>query len=152
MVIDIGKKAETQNAALLPFEGLLGEWTTTGTHPAIPNAVLHGKASFAWENGGAFLIWRSEIEHLQFPAGVAIFGSDDDAGIWWLTYFDERGVSRKYEIKLRPDGFIMERLTPKFSQRMTFTIEEDRIVSRGEMSRDGGAWEGDLSLTYDRVK
>jgi hypothetical protein len=42
---------------------------------------------------------------------------------------------------------------PKFRQRMTFTIDADgsRIVSKGEMSRDGKPWEGDLELTYERI-
>ena len=41
---------------------------------------------------------------------------------------------------------------PSFSQRVTITIEDDgnKMVSKGEMSRDGAAWEDDLSLTYER--
>ena len=40
-----------------------------------------------------------------------------------------------------------------FAQRNTITIEDGgaRLTGRGEMSRDGGEWEDDLSLTYDRV-
>ena len=146
MIIDIGKSAQIQNPALLPFTGLVGQWRTMGTHPFVPDTLLHGRASFTWEQGGAFLLWRSEIDHPQFPAGVAVFGSDDDARIFWLTYFDERRISRRYEIKLSEGGFMMERLTPKFSQRMNFVIGPGRIDSRGEMSREGGGWEDDLSL------
>ena len=70
----------------------------------------------------------------------------------FLSYFDERGISRKYDVTVDDDGFTMQRTDPKFSQRMTFKIEADgnRIVSKGEMSRDGGNWEGDLSLIFER--
>ena len=154
MTSEIGGKAQIPNPALEPFVGLVGEWRTTGTHPAVPDVTLHGRVSFAWQDGGAFLVWRSQVDHPLFPNGVAIFGSDDDAKTWFISYFDERRISRRYDVTLTPNGFNMQRLTPRFSQRMTFAIEPggDRIVSRGEMSRDGGAWEADLSLTYDRLK
>jgi hypothetical protein len=154
MEAEIGWKAQIPNPALKPLEAIVGEWETTGIHPYFPDVAVRGRTSFAWQDGGAFLVWRSEVDHPQFPSGIAIFGSDDEAKTWFITYFDSRGVSRKYDITLEPDGFTMHRETEKFSQRATFRIEAggDRIVSRGEMSRDGGAWEGDLSTTYERVK
>jgi hypothetical protein len=30
-------------------------------------------------------------------------------------------------------------------------IEKDRLTTTGEMSRDGGDWEKDLSLTYTKA-
>ncbi|MGP8267956.1 MAG: hypothetical protein ACLQOQ_18560 [Beijerinckiaceae bacterium] len=44
------------------------------------------------------------------------------------------------------------RNSPEFSQRMVLTIADDgkTIVSKGEMSKNGGAWEPDLELTYAR--
>jgi hypothetical protein len=42
---------------------------------------------------------------------------------------------------------------PKFSQRFVCTISEngETMDGRGQMSRDGGPWEDDLSLEYSRV-
>ena len=42
---------------------------------------------------------------------------------------------------------------PDFSQRMVLTIPDGgrRMEAKGEMSRNGGAWEPDLQLTYSRV-
>jgi hypothetical protein len=45
-----------------------------------------------------FLIMRSEIEHPEFPTGTAIFGSNNVAGEFFMLYFDERGISRKYDV------------------------------------------------------
>ena len=149
----IGSEARKPNASLKPFEPLIGEWRTTGTHPLLPGKPLHGRASFSWIEGGAFLVWRSEIDEPEVPSGTAILGSDDAQGTFFLLYFDERDVSRAYGVTIRGDVMIWSRDDPKFRQRMTFTIDADgsRIVSKGEMSREGKPWEGDLELTYERI-
>lgn len=153
MADGIGSKARMPNPVLAPLGRLVGTWRSSGTHPALVGPPLAGRASFTWQDEGAFLVWRSEVDHPQIPDGIAIFGSDNEAGTVLITYFDERGISRKYDVRLTTEGFEMERLTPKFSQRMQFRIEADgtRMVSHGTMSRDGGPWEGDLSMTYERV-
>jgi hypothetical protein len=150
MTDKIGSKANKPNPALKPFETLVGEWQTTGTHPYFPDAELHGRASFGWIEGGAFLMHRSEIDHLEFPAGVQIFGSDDKAGTYYMLHFDERGISRKYDVSITKSQLKWWRDDTEFSQRFTMEIKGDRLVSTGEMSRDGGEWEKDLSLTYTK--
>jgi hypothetical protein len=152
MTKEVGAKAQIPNPALKLLEPLIGEWHTTGTHPYFPDAELHGRASFEWIEGGAFLRMRSEINHPKFPDGVAIFGSDDEAKAYYQIYYDERGISRKYDIAVTGNQITLWRDDDHFSQRFTMTIEDDRLVSAGEMSRDGGDWETDLSLTYTRQK
>jgi hypothetical protein len=149
----VGERALIPNPALAPLGGLIGEWRTTGTHPLVPGTTFHGHTSFAWHEGGAFLIMRSEIEEKEIPSGVAIIGSDDAAGTFTMIYFDERGVSRKYDVTLTGNRLVWARDEAGFAQRQTLVIEEDgsRLVGSGEMSRDGGDWEGDLALTYERV-
>jgi hypothetical protein len=151
MAKHIGAKACKPNPALKLFETLVGEWRTTGTHPYFPDVELHGRVSFAWIEGGAFLMMRSEIDHPKFPDGVAIFGSDDQAQTYYMLYFDERGVSRKQDVSIREGQLKWWRDDPHFSQRYIMDLSQDRLVSSGEMSRDGGEWEKDLSLTYERV-
>src|SRR5688572_22392670 len=97
---DIGREARIANPALRPFAFLLGKWTTTGTHPEVPGKTFHGRTSFAWHEAGAFLIMHSEIDEPEIPSGVAILGSDDAAKTFFLSYFDERGISRKYDVTL----------------------------------------------------
>lgn len=93
---------------------------------------------------------RSEIDHPKFPDGIEIFGSDQ-AGTFYMLHFDERGVSRKFDVSINKNQIKWCRDDPKFSQRVTVTIEKDRLVGKGEMCRDGGAWEADLSLTYKKA-
>ena len=90
-------KAEIPNPALKKLNFLVGEWKTVGTHPLVPDTIFHGHTSFDWLEGGAFLIMHSEIDEPQIPSGIAIFGSDDSNKEFYMLYFDERHVSRKYE-------------------------------------------------------
>lgn len=149
----IGSRAKMANGALAPLSRLIGSWKVVGTHPAVPDTTLRGRASFEWNEGGAFIMWRSQIDDDRFPDGLAIFGSDDEAGTVFLSYFDERGVSRKYDVTIEDAGISLERLNPKFSQHMHLTIDPggERIVSRGRFCRDAASWEDDLSLIYARA-
>ena len=153
MTSPIGSEALIPNPALLPFKAFVGEWQTTGTHPYVPGKIFHGRVSFAWHEGGAFLIMRSEIDEPEIPSGVAVFGSDDAAGTYTMIYFDERGVSRKYEVTMTANLLTWHRDEPTFSQRFAIAMEGggDTMTGKGEMSRDGAPWEDDLSLAYVRV-
>jgi len=146
-------KARKKNHCLQAFNILIGEWKTTGSHPAIPNVVLNGKTSFEWLEGGAFVIMHSHIDHKDFPDGIAIFGSDDSEDEYVMNYFDERNVSRRYLCSLKNNVWKWWRNDSEFSQRCTCEIQDNgnKIVSKGEMSRNGGPWEGDLGLVYTRI-
>ena len=145
-------EAAKPNPALASLGRLVGTWATSGTHPLVPGKVFHGCTSFAWIEGGAFLIMRSQIDEPEIPSGIAIFGTDDTTGECVMLYFDERGVSRRYETSLRDNVWRWWRDAPGFSQRAVATIAADgqTMVSRGELSRDGEHWEPDLALTYTR--
>jgi hypothetical protein len=147
-------KAVKPNPALKPFEVLIGEWKTTGTHPLVPDTTFYGHASFKWIEGGAFMIVHSEVDMHGFPNGIIIFGSDDASGEYFMFYFDERNVSRKYDVSINGNTIKWWRNTPEFSQRYTWTISEDKqtVISEGEMSKDGGTWEKDLEQIFTRMK
>jgi len=146
-------EAAKPNLALEPLKALVGTWDTVGTHPLVPGKTFHGRTSFSWMEGGAFLIMRSRIDEPEIPSGIAIFGSDDAAGTYSMQYFDERGVSRKYDVSVQDDVVQWWRDEPAFRQRNVVTIAADgrTMSARGEMSRDGAAWEPDLALTFTRA-
>lgn len=142
------------NPALKQFSKLVGEWKITGTHPYLPGKILHGHSSFKWIEGGAFLIWHSVINEKHFPSGIAIFGSDDATGEFFMLYFDDRKVSRKYEVSFQDNVLKWWRNAPGFSQRYTWTFTDsgNTIIGKGELSKDGISWERDLEQTFTRVK
>ncbi|HET7467220.1 MAG TPA: hypothetical protein VFL29_11165 [Candidatus Dormibacteraeota bacterium] len=152
MAREIGFEALQPNPALQALEPVVGTWVTTGTHPYLRGKTLHGRVSFEWIEGGAFLLMRSEIDEPGIPSGMAIFGSDDASREVYMLYFDERGVSRKYDVSFEHNVVRWQRNSPEFSQRMVLTVAEDgkTIVSKGEMSKSGASWEPDLELTYTR--
>ncbi|MFN8440545.1 MAG: hypothetical protein U0175_07250 [Caldilineaceae bacterium] len=153
MAHNFSQKASIPNPALEPFRVLIGVWNTTGTHGLLPDTILHGHASFEWIEGGAYLLAHSEIDDPRFPSGIAIFGSDDAEGTFYMLSFDERGISRKHEMTLRDNLWKWWRNAPGFSQRYQGTISDDgnTIIGKGELSKDGVTWEKDLDLTYKRV-
>jgi hypothetical protein len=154
MTPQIAPEAAIPNPRLAAFAPLIGTWTTLGHHALIPNTTLHGRTSFEWLEGGAFLCMRSEIDEPRIPSGIAIIGSDDQAESCSMQYFDERGVSRRYEISMVGNVMRWWRDAPDISQRYTLTVSADgnALYANGEMSRDGGAWGPDLELMYTRVK
>jgi hypothetical protein len=150
---DFMREAAIPNPALKPFGVLIGEWKTKGTHPLVPNTTLNGHCSFKWIEGGAFLIWYSKIDNERFPAGIAIFGSDDATGQYFMMYFDQRKVSRKYEVSFEDGVLKWWRNAPGFFQRYSWTIADDgnTIISQGQLSKDEATWEKDLELTFTRI-
>lgn len=153
MAAKIGSEARRANPALNVFDVLVGEWKTIGTHPEVPGKTFHGRSSFEWIEGGAYLLMRSEIDEPEIPSGLAIFGSDDAAGTYFMLYFDERGVSRKFDVTMNGRTLEWHRDNPEFAQHCTLTVEDEgrKLRSTGRMSRAGGAWTDDLALNYERI-
>ena len=153
MTTPIGREAQRPNPALEPLTPLIGEWRTTGTHPLMPGTTLSGRTSFAWHEGGAFVVMRSEIDEPGIPSGIAVVGSDDAAGTFTMIYFDERDVSRRYTVEVGDGEVSWHRDEAGFAQRMVLTVDGDghRLHAQGTMSREGAPWEPDLQLTYERI-
>ncbi len=151
---NLKNEAAIPNPLLEPWSVLVGEWDTIGKHRLLPDTTLHGHASFEWLEGGAFLMMRTETEEEGFPSGIAIYGSDDAAETCTMLYFDERGVSRKFEATLRDNVWKQWRNAPGFSQRFTGTLADngDTILGVWELSEDDSTWKRDLELRFTRVK
>jgi hypothetical protein len=153
MTTAIGPEAQRRNPALEPLVPLIGDWRTTGTHPLVPGTTFHGRTSFGWAEGGAFVVMRSEIDEPEIPSGVAVIGSDDATGTFTMLYFDERDISRRYTVEVGDGEVAWRRDEAGFAQRMVLAVASDgrRLDASGTMSREGGPWEDDLHLTYERI-
>jgi hypothetical protein len=147
-------EAMIPNPRLAAFKPLIGEWTTVGRHSMMPGITLHGRTVFEWHEGGAFLRIRSEIEEPGIPSAIALIGSDDNGGSLTMLYFDERTVSRRFDVALDGAELRWWRTAPGFSQRFVLTVAPDRDTLHGvsSLSKDDATWEQDLELSYARVK
>jgi hypothetical protein len=138
----------------MQFEGwqrLVGRWTTEATHPALPDTVVSGEATFEWLADQQFLIQRSHHDHPEIPDAVAVMGMID--GKPTMHYFDPRGVHRVFEAEITQDTWRFWNNTPGFAQRFTGTLNADNttITGEGELSRDGATWDRDLAITYRKM-
>ena len=147
----------TSNPALDQLALLIGEWdieiTSMSFHPD-PAAVVRGRSSFDWLEGGAFLIQHSEMPHSDFPRSIAVMGPDDAAATYRMLYYDSRGVSRIYRMTFGGGIWTIWRDFPEFSQRFHGTFSEDGrlITAYWEKTSDGSNWERDFDLTYTKVR
>lgn len=123
-------EAAIPNPALNPLKKLIGEWKTVGTHPYVPDTTFHGSTSFDWIEGGSFLMMHSKIDEPEIPNGIAIFGSDDSTGEYFMLYFDERTVSRNYQVSFQDNLVKWWRDTQDFSQRLTLTFVDSLNIGR----------------------
>ena len=96
---------------------------------------------------------RSDIEEPGIPSAIALIGSDDNAAVFTMLYFDERAVARRFEVTLG-DGMVRwSRVAPGFSQRYLLTMgpADDTLHGVSSLSKDDETWEQDLELKYTRV-
>ena len=154
MAKQLADEAMIPNPRLAAFKPLIGVWTTVGSHSMMPGITLHGRTAVEWHEGGAFLCIRSEIDEPRIPSAVAIIGSDDKSETLTMLYFDERAVSRRFEVTVDDSVVRWWRTAPGFSQRYALTVAPDGRTLRGisELSKDDATWEQDLELSYTRVK
>jgi hypothetical protein len=144
--------SERPNPALQPLAFLIGDWRTTGTHPDVEGAV-HGRTTFEWHLGGAFLLMRSEIEDDdRFPSGLMLLGSAYKDQPLHAIYFDEREVGRHMTVEAGPARLTWQRDDPDFAQRLTIeALPDGTLKSTGDMRKPGGAWQADLSQRFRRA-
>ena len=152
-MVSLASEAMIPNPRLAAFEPFMGTWTTVGSHSMMPGITLHGRTVFEWHEGGALLCVRSEIEEAGIPSAIALIGSDDAAETYTMLYFDERAVSRRFEVAIEGAVLRYWRTVPGFSQRYELTVASDGDTLRGvsSLSKDDATWEQDLELTYTRV-
>ena len=146
------QEASIPNPRLKPLEMFIGDWNTIGSHLYMPNIVLHGRVRFEWLEGGSFLMMRSEVDEPRIPSGIAIIGSDDAAAGYFMLYFDERGVSRRFDVGLENNVLRWSRNAPGFFQIIEAAIVDgNQMIGKSMLSKDDGlTWENDSEMTYTR--
>ncbi len=149
-------KKSIKNPALKSLEILIGEWEMELTNASfLPSKSdkVKGLSTFeAIENGG-FLIERQG--DIPLPWSRCVIGRDDSDQNYSVLYFDDRGVSRKYEMSFNDNVWKKWRKAPSFWQRFEGKISKNgkTIKAYWELSTDNGKnWKHDFDLTYKRTK
>lgn len=154
MTSQFANEAMIPNPRLSAFKPFIGTWATVGHHVMMPGITLHGRTTFEWHEGGAFLCMRSEIEEAGVPSAIALIGSDDDIAVFTMLYFDDRAVARRFEVTMDDGTLRWSRMVPRFSQRYALTVGPDGNTLHGvsSLSKDDATWDQDMELSYTRVK
>lgn len=148
---DAGRKQTIKrNPFLERLDVLVGEWEMRT--PQYPD--VKGRVVFAWLEEGAFLTQRASAENSSFPSSISIYGLDDTKEAFTMLYYDNRGVSRVYQMSLSDRSWKIWRDAPGFSQRFTGTFNEagSTITAFWEKSFDGVHWEHDFDLIYTKTE
>jgi hypothetical protein len=138
-----------RDAALEPFDALIGTWVTEATHPML-DGVVPGRITFEWLEGGRFLIQRSRNDHESFPDAITVVGAPEAGDGLVMEYFDSRGVRRTYGISLEDGVLRMWRDDPEFAQRYSATLGSDSFEGQWQVARTPGDWQDDLKMVYRR--
>jgi hypothetical protein len=139
---------------LEPLNALVGEWDTEVSLPGDPPSTVRGRVAFEWLAGGSFLVQRWEVDHPDFPDGIAVIGAHSETDAPFAHhYFDSRGVFRVYEMSLEAGIWKLWRGPPPFWQRYIgeLNAEADVIAGRWEKSSDGSTWEHDFDFTCTKI-
>ena len=145
------------NPALKDLEILIGEWEMEISNAVfLPDrsARVKGDVTFEWSEGGAFLILRMGVRQSGPPWAIWLIGRDESNSGYQAFYYDDRKVSRIYEMSFSGNSWNLRRQSPNFSQRFEGKLSKDgkTISAAWEKSTDGLTWEHDFDVTYVRVK
>ncbi|SRR6266496_1548524 len=87
------------------------------------------------------------------PMAIWLINRDDASSDYRAFYYDDRKVSRIYEMSFSGRLWRLWRQSPNFSQRFEGRISKDdnKILAKWEKSSDGQIWEHDFDVTYNRM-
>src|SRR5215211_1141199 len=132
-----------RDSALDPFDALIGTWVTEATHPMF-DAVVPGRVTFEWLEGGHFLVQRSHNDHGLFPDAIRVIGAPETGDGLVMEYFDSRGVRRTYGISFDDGVLRIWRDHPGFDQRFSATPQPESFEGLWQLARSPGDWQDDL--------
>ena len=131
-----------------------GEWEMQLSNASFlpdPSATIKGNVSFDWLEGGAFLIMRMG-DPSSSPGAIWLINRDESSSDYKVFYYDDRKVSRIYDMSFSDNVWKLWRHSPNFSQHFEGQISNDgnKIMAKWEKSSDGQKWEHDFDVMYTR--
>jgi len=143
------------NQVLRNLEILIGEWEMELSNASFlpdPSATVRSKVVFEWLEDAAFLIMRMGDYPSKSQGAIWLINRDEASSDYKVFYYDNRKVSRIYEMSFADQVWRIWRQSPGFSQRFEGRINHDgdRILAKWEKSSDGQTWEHDFDVMYIR--
>lgn len=147
--------ASDNNPALGSLVGLAGKWNMELSNASfLPNSsdIIKGHVSCEWLENGVFLVLRMG-DRPSPPWAIWLISRDQERPGYSAFYYDDRQVSRIYEMSFADGVWKMWRDSPGFSQRYEGKLSRDgnTITAEWQRSQDGLNWEHDFDVKYTRV-
>ncbi len=148
--------SQNPNPALQELEILVGDWKMELANASfLPSSseTVTGHASVEWLEEGAFLVMYMGSRPLGTPDAIWLISRDASTPNYVVLYYDNRKVSRVYEMSFLDGTWKMWRNSPDFSQRFEGKVSDDgnTITAHWEKSSNGSTWEHDFDVTYRKV-
>ena len=152
-----GSNTSKPNPMLRELEMLIGKWEMELSNASFlpdPSATMISNVTFEWLEDAAFLILRMGGRPSKSPGAIWLINRGESNSEYKVFYYDDRKVSRIYEMSFVDQVWKLWRQSPDFSQRFEGKINNDgnKILAKWEKSNDGQAWEHDFDVTYTRIK
>ena len=138
---------------LKELDVLIGNWDWTLSNAWFLDSLetkQAGTASFEWVES-AFVLWRFKLGTNDVPESVTMIGYSSPTDRFEAFYYDNRGVSRIFDMRFDGKQWSMLRQDPDFYQRFTAQVNGDTIAAIWEASEDqGNTWRKDFDLLFTR--
>lgn len=128
--------------ALEAFEALIGTCATEATHPMV-DAVVLGRVTFEWLEGGRFLIQRSHNAMSCSPTRSASSALPRPATAWSRNPSARAACGGHTASRSTTACALLERRTG-FDQRFSATLGHDSFEGLWQLAKTPGDWRDDL--------
>jgi hypothetical protein len=141
-----------KNKALAALEPLIGEWKYTMYNAWFLESMDTKVEGFTTIERlhDSFIVVRSTDADKK-PSDIWVIGYSDPQQKYEMFYYDQRGVSRIFNMTFDGKKIVFLREDKDFYQRITLEITADGLHSVAEASEDKGkTWRKDLEMSHVR--
>ena len=142
-----------KNKALAVLEPLIGEWEYTMYNSWFLESMDTKVKGFTTIKRleDSFVVVRSTDADKK-PSDVWVIGYSDPQDKYEMFYYDQRGVSRIFNMTFDGKRLVFWREDEDMYQRITMDITATGLHSVAEASEDKGkTWRKDLEMTHTRI-
>ncbi len=143
-----------KNKALAALEPLIGEWEYTMYNCWFLESMDTEVKGFTTIERlhDSFVVLRNSRADKK-PDDIWVIGYSDPQEKYMMFYYDQRGVSRIFNVEFDGKKMVFSREDKDFYQRMTLTITANGLHTIAEASEDKGkTWRKDLEMAHVKGK
>jgi hypothetical protein len=139
-----------KNKALTALVPLIGEWEYTMYNAWFLESMdtkVKGFTTIERLQDSLVVVRSTDAD--KKPSDIWVIGYSDPQEKYEMFYYDQRGVSRIFDMTFDGQKLVFNREDKDFYQRMTLEITREGLHSVAEASEDKGkTWRKDLEMDF----